>query len=82
MDKTTATRQQITFSTQNLILTTKLFAPPITDGWIQRPHLVDRLNAGLNRKLTLITAPAGYGKTALLSEWRTLTPDTDRRPIA
>lgn len=82
MDNQTSTRQHLAFTAQNLTLATKLFAPPITDGWIQRPHLVDRLNAGLTRKLTLISAPAGYGKTALLSEWRAFTPDTERRPIA
>jgi len=36
-----------------------------------RPRLVERLNAGLHAgcKLTLVSAPAGYGKTSLLSEW-------------
>ena len=34
-----------------------------------RPHLIGRLNAGIHRKLTLISAPAGFGKTTLLSEW-------------
>ena len=34
-----------------------------------RPRLIERLNAGLHRKLTLISAPAGFGKTTLLSEW-------------
>ena len=39
---------------------------PLTD----RPRLTQRLNDGLGRKLTLICAPPGYGKTALLSSWR------------
>src|SRR5262249_17766773 len=34
-----------------------------------RPRLIDRLNQGLQRKLTLISAPAGFGKTTLVSEW-------------
>ncbi|MGH3337373.1 MAG: AAA family ATPase, partial [Propionibacteriaceae bacterium] len=34
-----------------------------------RPRLFERLNEGLNRRLTLISAPAGFGKTTLLSEW-------------
>jgi LuxR family maltose regulon positive regulatory protein len=36
---------------------------------VSRPRLVERLNAGLDRKLTLVSAPAGFGKTTLLSEW-------------
>jgi LuxR family maltose regulon positive regulatory protein len=38
---------------------------------VRRPHLIDRLNEGLHAggKLTLISAPAGFGKTTLLSEW-------------
>jgi len=36
---------------------------------VSRPRLIERLNAGLQRKLTLISAPAGFGKTTLLSEW-------------
>ncbi|MEJ2738195.1 MAG: LuxR C-terminal-related transcriptional regulator, partial [Anaerolineae bacterium] len=34
-----------------------------------RPRLIERLNAGLHRKLTLVSAPAGFGKTTLVSEW-------------
>ena len=36
---------------------------------VSRPRLIERLNAGLHRKLTLVSAPAGFGKTTLLSEW-------------
>jgi LuxR family maltose regulon positive regulatory protein len=36
---------------------------------VSRPRLVERLNAGLDRKLTLVSAPAGFGKTTLISEW-------------
>lgn len=38
---------------------------------VSRPHLHKRLDKGLNDKLTLVTAPAGYGKTTLLAEWAT-----------
>lgn len=51
------------------ILTTKLYAPLIHSNWIQRPRLMDRLNGGLGHKLTLISAPAGFGKTTLAAEW-------------
>lgn len=51
------------------ILTTKLYVPQLRSDLVLRKHLVDRLNDGINRKLTLISAPAGFGKTTLLSEW-------------
>ena len=50
------------------LLTTKLYIPPIRPELVLRPRLIERLNAGLHRKLTLISAPAGFGKTTLLSE--------------
>jgi LuxR family maltose regulon positive regulatory protein len=60
------------------ILATKLYIPPPRPGIVPRPRLVERLNEGLaaGRKLTLISAPAGFGKTTLVSEWiATLTPN-------
>jgi LuxR family maltose regulon positive regulatory protein len=63
------------------LLTTKVYIPPTRPDLVSRPRLVERLNAGLlgqsgdqgrlafARKLTLISAPAGFGKTTLLSEW-------------
>src|SRR5438132_883008 len=51
------------------ILATKLYLPPPRASEILRPRLTERLNAGLHRKLTLIAAPAGFGKTTLVSEW-------------
>jgi LuxR family maltose regulon positive regulatory protein len=51
------------------ILATKLYIPPPRPKVIRRPHLIERLNEGLHRKLTLISAPAGFGKTTLVSEW-------------
>ena len=51
------------------ILTTKLQAPHAHGGLTPRPHLTARLQAGLDGTLTLICAPAGFGKTTLLSEW-------------
>lgn len=51
------------------ILATKLYAPSPPPKLINRPRLIEQLNDGLNRKLTLISAPAGYGKTILVSAW-------------
>ncbi|MCD1260008.1 helix-turn-helix transcriptional regulator [Paenibacillus athensensis] len=51
------------------VLAAKLFIPPVREQAIRRPRLIDRLNAGLNRKLTLVQASAGYGKTTLISQW-------------
>src|SRR5215471_14390312 len=51
------------------ILTTKLYLPPPRPDMVRRPRLIDRLNRGLQSRLTLISAPAGFGKTTLLSAW-------------
>ncbi len=51
------------------LLTTKLYIPPPLPNPVERPRLIERLNEGLHRKLTLVSAPAGFGKTTLLSEW-------------
>lgn len=51
------------------LLTTKLYIPPVRPNLVPRPRLIERLTAGLHRKLTLVSAPAGFGKTTLLSEW-------------
>src|SRR3954453_2063946 len=51
------------------LLATKLYIPPRRPNVVQRSQLLERLNAGLHCKLTLISAPAGFGKTTLLSEW-------------
>ncbi len=51
------------------LLTTKLTAPPIRRELVSRPSLMDRLDAGLERKLTLVSASAGFGKSTLLGEW-------------
>jgi LuxR family maltose regulon positive regulatory protein len=62
------------------LLTTKLYIPSVRPNVVSRPRLVERLNEGLSlgRKLTLASAPAGFGKTTLLSEW----VHSCRRPVA
>src|SRR5437667_7308883 len=51
------------------ILATKLYLPRLRPNVVSRPRLLERLNEGLHRKLTLIAAPASFGKTTLVSEW-------------
>ena len=51
------------------ILTTKLHAPPVRPDWVPRQRLIARLDEGLSHKLTLVCAPAGYGKTTLITSW-------------
>jgi LuxR family maltose regulon positive regulatory protein len=59
------------------LLRTKFLIPPSRPRRIPRPHLLQRLTAAWHRKLTLAAAPAGFGKTTLISEWvRSLPCDT------
>ena len=51
------------------ILETKLRRPTGSAFLVVRPRLMEQLTAGLDRRLTLVSAPAGYGKTALISQW-------------
>ena len=51
------------------MLLTKLHIPSPGKNLVQRANLSSKLNQGLQSKLTLISAPAGFGKTTLLSEW-------------
>lgn len=51
------------------ILATKLYVPALRSKTVPRPRLLERLNDGLSHKLILISAPAGSGKTTLVSEW-------------
>ncbi|GHO91118.1 hypothetical protein KSF_011660 [Reticulibacter mediterranei] len=51
------------------LLATKLYMPRLRPNMVSRSRLIERLSAGLHRKLTLISAPAGFGKTTLVSEW-------------
>lgn len=50
-------------------LKTKIVIPPLRGNIIHRPRIINKLNEGLNKKLVLISAPAGYGKTLLLLDW-------------
>lgn len=60
-------------------LLTKFYVPNLRTEHLLRPRLTRRLDEGLARKLTLVCAPAGYGKTTLVAEW--VTGHTEAPPI-
>ena len=61
----------IIFGMSEPLLLTKLYIPPPRPKIVLRPRLIERLSEGMPCKLTLISAPAGFGKTTLVSEWVT-----------
>lgn len=63
------------------LLRTKLFIPPTPSEAIPRPHLVERLTLGMARKLSLVTAPAGYGKTTLVTTWLHQLTETNTQVV-
>ena len=56
------------------LLETKFYVPRPRRGLVQRPRLSERLDRGTASKLTLVSAPAGFGKTTLLTEWLAASP--------
>src|SRR3712207_4955461 len=63
------------------LLETKLYVPRRRPGLVSRPRLIERLDQGTERTLTLVSAPAGFGKTTLLAEWLAAT-SAGGRPAA
>ena len=61
-----------------MLLATKLHLPRTRPGFVARPRLADRLAPAHGGEVTLVCAPAGFGKTALLADWAR----RDRRPVA
>jgi LuxR family transcriptional regulator, maltose regulon positive regulatory protein len=55
-----------------LLLPTKFYIPPAPAGYIPRPHLFEKLDKALTRRLSLVSAPAGTGKTTLVTAWAQL----------
>ena len=53
------------------LLMTKLYVPSVRPELVSRPRLIERLHAGADHKLTLVSAAAGFGKTTLVAEWLT-----------
>ncbi|MFI5066898.1 MAG: LuxR C-terminal-related transcriptional regulator [Streptosporangiales bacterium] len=66
------------------LLETKFFVPRSRRGLVPRPRLTQRLDRGTESKLTLVSAPAGFGKTTLLTEWLAAGPagPDDERLVA
>src|SRR4051812_1167814 len=64
-------------------LVTQFAVPPLPFGMVDRPRLSERVRAGINEPVTLVCAPAGSGKTALVASqvpdaaWITLEPSDD-----
>lgn len=60
---------------ETVLIQTKLYIPPTRPALVSRPRLIEHLNAGFRqthsfaRKLSLISAPAGFGKTTLVNDW-------------
>src|SRR5262245_50172802 len=67
-------------STGRLLLRSKIQAPRVPSRHVPRPRLLELLDSGRERALTLVCAPPGYGKTALLAEWR--EQESGNRPFA
>src|SRR5690606_25817466 len=65
----------------NPLLETKFYAPRWRSGLVSRPRLLDRLDRGARSRLTLVAAPAGFGKTTLLAEWLAM-PRVEGRRVA
>ena len=63
----TVTKASASFSSH--LLATKFFVPVTSGTLIARPRLIALLNKGLKYPFTLVSAPAGFGKTTLLSTW-------------
>ena len=60
------------------LLQAKLYVPRLRRGLVARPRLIERMGRGAESKLTLISAPAGFGKTTLLTAWLGAAPAGER----
>jgi hypothetical protein len=67
------------------LLATKLYPPSPRRDLVRRPRLTERLSSGVRGPLTLLVAPAGWGKTTLLADWRASDQEgahASQRPLA
>ena len=51
------------------VLEAKLHWPPCRDDWVRRERLLGQMDRAVGRQVTLVAAPAGYGKTILVAQW-------------
>ena len=58
------------------LIHTKLYPPRVPARLVKRRQLIERLVRGRNRSVTLISAPAGYGKSTLAHEWLTASGES------
>src|SRR5437667_2619364 len=65
----TSPRKALTVDHSMALIQTKLNGPRKRSDLIARARLLERLNAGLSGKITLVSAPAGFGKTTLIAQW-------------
>jgi LuxR family transcriptional regulator, maltose regulon positive regulatory protein len=69
---------------QQILLQTKLHRPRVPRDLVIRPRLLERLNQGLNGRLTVVSGPPGYGKSTLVGSWidsMADSPDHDNHPL-
>ena len=60
---------QMSLEQSKHLLRTKFYVPVVRSKQVSRPRLIDLLNEGIDRKHILVSAPAGYGKSTLVSTW-------------
>ena len=56
------------------LIRTRFYRPSLPGDFVERTRLIDQLNRGLDRPLTLVSAPAGFGKSILVSSWLNTCP--------
>jgi LuxR family transcriptional regulator, maltose regulon positive regulatory protein len=66
--------QQANRNSLHFILATKLTHPPMAEKWAPRTRLISNLNECRDRRVTLISAPAGFGKTTFAGQWLAQKP--------
>jgi LuxR family maltose regulon positive regulatory protein len=55
--------------TANYLIKTKFFIPGLSENLIEKCNVFEKLNEGLKKKLTIVSAPAGFGKTTFITQW-------------